>query len=93
MSGSKDRNCATYVHPDAQGVKTEADVELKVITPLLTGANYLDIPLSSIKAKEHLKLTVLDKSGGKSTGYFPDYSVWDKALPVMIVEAKSPKSR
>jgi hypothetical protein len=91
MSESKERNCATYVHPDAQGVRTEADVELKVITPLLTGANYLGIPLTSVRAKEYLKPTVLDKSGGKSKGYYPDYSVWEKALPVMIVEAKSPE--
>ncbi|WP_170162559.1 hypothetical protein [Methylocystis hirsuta] len=62
-----------------------------MLTPLLSGANYLDIPITSIRAKEYLRPTVLDKSGGRTAGYFPDYSVWAKAMPVMIVEAKSPE--
>jgi hypothetical protein len=31
--------------------KTEADVEIKVLWPLLTGPNYLEIPSTSIKGK------------------------------------------
>lgn len=73
------------------GVETEADVELKVISPLLTGANFLEIPLSSIKAKEYLRPTALDKTAGKTVGYYPDCSVWEKALPILIVEAKAPE--
>lgn len=80
-----------YARPDGHDVRTEADVELKVLTPLLTGANYLEIPQQAIRAKDYLKPTSLDKSAGKSSGYYPDYSVWIKSLPVMIVEAKSPE--
>lgn len=74
-------------------LKTEADVELKVISPLLTGANYLEIPLSSIKGKEYLRPAPLDKAASKSGGYYPDYSVWENAVPVLIVEAKAPDVR
>ena len=35
-------------------VKTEADVETKVIWPLLTGPNCLEIPSTSIKGKDYL---------------------------------------
>lgn len=91
MSEIRPQHGAGYVRLYTEGVRTEADVELKVLTPLLTGANFLDIPLISIKAKEYLKPTALDKSGGKSTGYYPDFSIWEKAIPAMIVEAKSPE--
>jgi hypothetical protein len=73
-----------------EGVETEADVELKVITPILTGANSLEIPISWIRAKEYLAPASLDKAAGKLGGYYPDYSVWEKAFPVLIVEAKAP---
>jgi hypothetical protein len=49
---------------------TEADVELKVITPLLTGTNYLAIPVTAIKGKEYLAPTPLDK-GRKDGWLFP----------------------
>src|ERR1700732_1896198 len=91
MSESKAEHGAGYVQLYTQGNRTEGDVELKVLIPLLTGANFLDIPLIWVKAKEYLKPTALDKAGGKSIGYYPDYSVWEKALPIMIVEAKSPE--
>ena len=73
-----------------EGVETEADVELKVITPILAGANFLEIPISWIRAKEYLAPASLDKAAGKLGGYYPDYSVWEKAFPVLIVEAKAP---
>ena len=72
------------------GVETEADVEHKVIWPLLTGANFLEIPAASIKAKEYLRPVQLDKAAGRASGYYPDFSVWEKALPVLITEAKGP---
>ena len=72
------------------GVRTEADVEQKVIFPLLTDPNCLEIPSASIKTKNYLPAAPLDKEAGKPGGYFPDYSVWEKALPILIVEAKSP---
>jgi hypothetical protein len=69
----------------------EADVELKVITPLLTDQNYLAIPVASIKGKMYLAPTALDKDAGKTGGYYPDSSVWELALPILIVEAKEPE--
>ncbi len=71
-------------------VRTEADVEQKVIMPLLTGEQYFAIPQGNIRAKEYLTPTVLDKTAGKTSGYVPDYSVWFSAFPILIIEAKSP---
>lgn len=72
-------------------IHTEADVESKVIWPLLTGANFLEIPAPSIKLKEYLRPVQIDKVAGKAVGYYPDYSVWEKAIPVLVVEAKAPE--
>jgi hypothetical protein len=69
---------------------TEADVELKVVTPLLTNPNYLAIPTASIQGKAYLTPTVLDKKAGKTGGYYPDFSVWELGFAVLIVEAKEP---
>lgn len=77
------------IQPD-DGVETEADVEQKVIVPLLTDANFLEIPSPLIKAKAYLPASPLDKVAGKAGGYYPDYSIWEKALPILIVEAKAP---
>jgi hypothetical protein len=69
---------------------SESDVEQKVIMPLLTGAGFLDLPLDQIYTKEYLAPTELDKKAGKTGGYYPDYSVWIRSFPLMIVEAKAP---
>jgi hypothetical protein len=77
--------------PDLGSIVTEADVELKVVTPLLTSPNYLAIPTSSIKGKTYLAPAELDKRAGKTRGYFPDFSVWELGFAVLIVEAKEPE--
>jgi type I site-specific restriction endonuclease len=59
--------------------------------PLLTDQNFLAIPAASIKGKAYLAPTALDKSAGKTGGYYPDFSVWELALPVLVVEAKEPE--
>jgi hypothetical protein len=76
--------------PDTGSVVTEADVELKVVTPLLTGSKYLDIATDSIKGKTYLAPTSLDKRAEKRGGYYPDFSVWELGFAVLIVEAKEP---
>lgn len=76
--------------PDTGSLATEADVELKVIIPLLTSPNYLAIPTSSIKGKDYLAPAALDKRAGKTRGYYPDFSVWELGFAVLIVEAKEP---
>lgn len=76
---------------DLDSVTTEGDVEQKIILPLLSAANYLEIPSANIKAKGYLSPTSIDKLAGKTGGYYPDFSVWENALPLMIVEAKAPE--
>ncbi|HLH98021.1 MAG TPA: hypothetical protein VKW08_23185 [Xanthobacteraceae bacterium] len=75
---------------DMASVVTEADVELKVVAPLLTNPNYLAIPTASIQGKAYLAPATLDKKAGKTGGYYPDFSVWELGFAVLIVEAKEP---
>ena len=42
------------------------------------------------RGEKYLAPTTLDKNAQKTRGYFPDFSVWEMALPIMIVEAKAP---
>jgi Type I restriction enzyme R protein N terminus (HSDR_N) len=72
-------------------LKTEADVEQKVIMPLLAGEPLLAIPQERIFTKDYLAPAPLDKAAGRTGGYYPDYSVWLRALPVAIIEAKAPE--
>ena len=76
---------------DLSTVVTEADVELKVLTPLLTSPNILDISIGSIKGKSYLAPADLDKKAGKGGGYYPDFSIWELGFAVLIVEAKEPE--
>jgi hypothetical protein len=80
------------VHIDhgSLSLDTESDVEQKVITPLLTGDVYLGIPTGNLATKKHLAPVALDKSAGKVSGYYPDYLVWMRGFPVLVVEAKAP---
>ena len=71
-------------------VQTESDVEQKLLYPLLTDADYLGIPPLSVKTKEYLPSVSLDKAAVRRGGHYPDYSIWVKALPVFIAEAKAP---
>src|SRR5690606_16731758 len=71
-------------------LKSEADVELKVLTPILIGSEFIGLPLIAIKGKTYLSPSIVDKVAGKSTGYYPDFSAWLLGLPVLVVEAKAP---
>jgi hypothetical protein len=55
---------------DRDSGATEADVELKVIAPLLTGRNYLEIPLTAIKGKDYLAPSWIRRPGSLA-GIFP----------------------
>jgi hypothetical protein len=81
---------SAHIDPDNLVVKTESDVEQKVLMPLLSGEAYLAIPQPQIHTKGYLEPTKLDKEAGKTGGYFPDYSVWGCGFLVMVVEAKAP---
>jgi hypothetical protein len=78
-------------HISAEGLTTESDVEQKVMYPLLSGGNYLAIDERHIRTKEYMSPTKIDKNAGKSIGYYPDYTVWEKAFPLMVVEVKQPE--
>ena len=69
-------------------LRSESDVEQKLIYPFLTHASYLGIPTNWVRTKDYMTPTQIDKAAGKKHGYFPDYSVWVAGLPLLIVEAK-----
>jgi hypothetical protein len=71
-------------------LKTESDVEQKVVMPLLTDRRLLAIPEGNLYIKQYLAPAALDKAAGKLNGYYPDYSIWFHGLPTMVVEVKSP---
>lgn len=75
---------------DALELKTESDVEQKVIYPFLTNSSYLGFPASWVRTKDYMEPTEIDKGAGKRLGYIPDYSIWSRGFPLLIVEAKSP---
>jgi len=80
------------MHIDHGGIvlQNEADVEMRIITPLLQGAPYLGIPEPFIKPKKYLAPTPFNRKAGLTSGGFPDFSVWMRSFPVLIVEAKPP---
>jgi hypothetical protein len=80
-----------HIDHDDLTLVTESDVEQKVVMPLLTGAAYLEIPPERVYTKEYLAPTALDKTAGRTKGYYPDYTVWMKGFPVLVVEAKAPE--
>jgi type I site-specific restriction endonuclease len=69
---------------------TESDVEQKLILPLLTASEWLEIPVGAIYTKKYLPPATIDKGRNRRIGYYPDYSVWIDGLPILIIEAKSP---
>jgi len=75
---------------EVRELRTESDVEQKVILPFLLNASYLNLRSSSIRTKEYMTPTEIDKAAGKRYGYIPDYSVWVNSIPLLVVEAKAP---
>ncbi len=75
---------------DCLVLTTESDVEQKIIMPLLTDGTLLGLPGDRIFTKDFMAPTALDKSAGRSSGYYPDYTAWYRGFPVLVVEAKSP---
>lgn len=75
---------------DLSEIRTESDVEQKIIYPFLVHPGFMGIPAEWVRTKEYMEPTDIDKSAGKRHGYIPDYSVWLNGFPLLIVEAKSP---
>lgn len=78
----------SYPVTDPVELTTESDVEQKFIFPFLNNTSYMNIPSLWIKTKQYMTPTKIDKAAGKRFGYYPDYSVWIKGIPLFIVEAK-----
>jgi hypothetical protein len=70
--------------------KSEGDVETQIVLPLLRNQEMLGVDSQFIRSKEHFRPIDLDKGSSKRKGYYPDFGVYIGALPVCIIEAKSP---
>ena len=78
---------------DISELRTESDVEQKLVYPFLCHPSYLGLPTEWVRSKDYMEPTALDKGAGKRSGYVPDYSIWKSGFPLVIVEAKSPEER
>lgn len=76
---------------DKKNLITEGDVELKIISPLLTNPEPIGLGYNSshIQSKISLRKLVIDK-GTKSQLYYPDFIINVNGIPVIVVEAKKP---
>lgn len=76
---------------DVASLKSESDVEQKIIFPLLTNNSPDGLMLSpqNLFTKSSIKSIVIDKGSSKKN-YFPDYVYVHKGAPILIVEAKTP---
>jgi hypothetical protein len=72
---------------------SEGDVEDKLIYPLLTGDAPLGLQISQllILSKHNLRRFTIGKGAARKS-YFPDYLVVIGGFPLLVVEAKAPKS-
>ena len=70
---------------------TESDVEQKFVLPLLTAPEHLALPALTIKTKGYVKPSEFSKKAGIGFGDYPDYSIWLRGFPVLLVEVKTPK--
>jgi hypothetical protein len=69
---------------------SEGDVETRVVLPLLTRAEFLGVPLEQVRSKEGISARDIGKGTKRKVGYVPDFLVYAKSLPIVVVEAKSP---
>ena len=70
---------------------TEGDVETRVVLPLLTESHLLKIPLEWIKSKSYIRPLTIGKGKKKKKGFIPDYLITINAIPLVVIEVKSPK--
>lgn len=70
--------------------QTEGDVETQIVIPLLVNREMLGVDSKFIRSKEHFRPIDLDKGASKKKGYYPDFGIYIDALPVCIIESKSP---
>jgi len=68
----------------------EADVEVQYIVPLLSRPELLAIPLVEIRSKGRLAPRNIGKGASQRASYIPDFCVYKKSIPLLVIEAKSP---
>ena len=71
-------------------LRSESDVEQKLVYPFLVHPNFLDLPQEWVRTKEYMEPTEIDKRAGKRVGYVPDYSIWRTGFPLLVAETKRP---
>jgi hypothetical protein len=69
---------------------TEGDVETQVVLPLLTSTDFLSIPSEHVRSKNRIAPRNIGKGAKAKIGYIPDFCIYKYALPIVVVEAKSP---
>jgi hypothetical protein len=85
-----DGESALHIDHDDLVLKSEGDVEAKLLVPLITSELYLSVPARNFFSKEYLGPTDIDKGAKVAGGYYPDFSIWIHGFPVVMVEAKAP---
>jgi hypothetical protein len=75
---------------DLSELRSESDVEQKLVYPFLVHPNFMDIHHEWVRTKDYMEPTEIDKGAGKRVGYIPDYSIWRTGFPLLIAEAKRP---
>ncbi len=75
-----------------EAITNESDVEQKFIAPLLVQVHPIGLgyKYSDFRTKENLRKLEIGKGSSRKV-YFPDYVVISNGLPIMVIEAKSPK--
>ncbi len=70
----------------------ESDVEQKFIFKFLTedSPHGLGVPSDNILTKSNIRMLQIDKGISKKL-YYPDYAIVMRGIPLIIIEAKSPK--
>lgn len=79
-----------HIDHDNLILKSEGDVEAKLLLPLLCDELYLGTPSQNLFSKEYLAPTAIDKGAKVPGGYYPDFSIWIHGFPILLVEAKAP---
>lgn len=73
---------------DDRAFANESDVEAAFVGPLLQ--KVFEYTQLEIRTKDYLAPTELDKGAGKIRGYYPDYAIYLRALPAIVIEVKDP---
>lgn len=71
---------------------TEGEVETQIVLPLLTRSDLLGIPLGALKSKTGISARDIGKGSKRKIGYIPDFFVYMKSVPLLLIEAKSPSN-